>query len=211
MGIFANNDLFSGILLGYNLGKNLTIESGIQYHNAVNRVALNYEEISLSSTSSVCLMEGFINIPLNIKYNINTGINNLNIVPYIGMTISTHALGKGKYFETYDFIYKDEQPQLQSQSQPIDTLMKITGYRPTAVGILLNTGIGVEYKLFDKIILTLYGNFTAGFDELNKLSVEVYLNDKTEYGDVIFKGNKFYLSGGIKIPFSIGKNYQTKS
>jgi hypothetical protein len=205
--IFWDNDLFLGALLGYNMGKNLTIESGIQYHNAVNRVALNYEGMSLIGTSYVSFFEGFINIPLNIKYNINTGVKNLNIVPYLGLTLSTHTLGKGNFFESYNCDYD----YISGQPQPTDTLMKISGYRPTVAAVLLNIGMGVEYNLLNKIIFTFYGNFTVGFQDINKLSVEVFLGDNTEYGDVIFKGNKFYMSGGIKIPFSFDKKSQTNS
>ena len=196
--IFWDNDWFFNFLFGYNLKNNITLESGIEYHNAVNRYHLNYEGFADGGGSFISLGEGFLSIPINIKYNIKTKIEGLTIVPYLGISLSTHKINSNPYVVIYNVDYK--QDSITNNPILVYTTSVAKAYRPNKTNLLINGGLGLEYLLFKNITFTLYGNFTAGFVDMNKLSVEVLFEDESEYGDIIYSGNKFYLTAGIKIP-----------
>lgn len=198
--IFWDNDWFFNFMLGYNFKYNLTLESGIEYHNAVNRYYLNYEGLTDGGSSFVSLGEGYLSIPINIKYNINTKIKRLKIVPYLGISLSTHKINSNPYVVIHNIDY--EENSMTNNPIPVDTTSIAKAYRLNKTNILLNGGLGLEYVLFKDIIFTLYGNFTTGFVDMNKLTVEVLFEDESEYGDIVYSGNKFYLTGGIKIPIN---------
>jgi hypothetical protein len=196
--IFWDNDWFFNFMFGYNFKYNLTLESGIEYHNAVNRYHLNYEGLTDGGGSFVSFGEGFLSIPINIKYNINTKIKRLKIVPYVGISLSTHKINSNPYVVIHNVNYEGN--SMTNNPIPEDTTSIVKAYRPNKTNLLINGGLGLEYVLFKNITFTLYANFTAGFVDMNKLSVEVLFEDESEYGDIVYRGNKFYLTGGIKIP-----------
>ena len=204
--IFWDNDWVFEFLAGYKLKNNLILESGLVYHNAANRYHLNnayYTDLSLVGGSSVSLDEGFLCIPLNVKYSINTKFKRLRIIPYLGASWSTHKINTAPYTTTHDIIYAEESSI--DNLIPQDTTAIITAYRPTKNTILINYGLELEYQIFDKLIFTLSGNFTSGFSDLNRLDVDVITDSKVESGQIKYRGNKFYISGGLKIPIGFGK------
>jgi hypothetical protein len=197
--VFWDNDWIFGLLAGYKLDNNLILESGFIYHNAVDRYHLNYSELSIVGGSSVSLGEGFYCIPLNIKYSFKTKIEKLKIIPYLGLTFSTHNINSSPYMTDYNIIYADE--STFDNPIPLDTTAIIQAYRPSKNNVLINYGIGFEYQILDKLIFTLSGNFTSGFSDMNRLEVDVILADQIESGEIKYRGNKFFISGGLKIPF----------
>lgn len=82
-----------------------------------------------------------------------------------------------------------------------DTIAKVSAYGYSNINILLNTGASFEYALFEQLILCASGNFTFGFTDINRVHVDVFEKNKiVDSGDIIYKGNKFYLTAGVKIP-----------
>ncbi|MDH5476196.1 MAG: hypothetical protein OEX22_10930 [Cyclobacteriaceae bacterium] len=194
--IFWDNDFIIGVLVGCEFRNNLILESGAQYHNAMNRYFLNFTDLKRGS-SNISLGEGFLDIPLNIKYKINSGIEKLNIVPYLGVTISNHTINTNPYYTIYDIEYEGNLPPINLV--PVDTISIVNAYRPLKTSILINGGIGFEYTFFKRMTFTLSGNFTTGFNDMNKLTVVVFRENQTEYGEIIYQGTKFYLATSIKI------------
>lgn len=205
--IFWDNDWIFELLAGYKLENNLILESGFVYHNAANRYHLNYQhlsDLSIVGGSSVSLGEGFFCIPLNVKYNINTKLEKIKIIPYLGVSWSTHKINSSPYMSDYDIIY--EEGSTIDNPIPQDTTAIIKAYRPSKNNILINYGVEFEYQILDKLIFTLSGNFTSGFSDINRLDIDVILDDNVESGEIKYRGNKFYISGGLKIPIGFGKN-----
>lgn len=201
--IFWDNDWIFELLSGYKFENNLILESGFIYHNATNRYHLNNQHFSTSNNvggSSVSLGEGFLCIPLNGKYSINIKNEKLKILPYFGVTWSTHKINSSPYMTYYDIIFSQD-----ASFVPLDTSAIIKVYRPSKNNILINYGIEFEYQILDNIIFTLSGNLTSGFRDMNIIDVDVITDDKVESGKIKFLGNKFYLSGGLKIPFGHSK------
>jgi hypothetical protein len=201
--IFWDNDWIFGMLVGYNLSSKFSIETGMIYHNAANRYHFDYNSLTSVGGSSVSLGDGFYEIPLNIKYSFKTGIENLKLIPYLGISGATRTIKAERYSTIHIVDY--ETTNAIEKPVPIDTTATINVFNPRKNSVLINGGLGLEYTPFDGIIITIYGNFTSGFNDMNELDVEVFLKDRTENGTIAFRGNKFYLSGGIKIPFRFGQ------
>lgn len=201
--VFWDNDWILGLLAGYQFDNNMILESGLIYHNAANRYHLDYyPELSNCGGSSVSLGEGFLSVPVNVKYSFKTKIEKLKIVPYIGVSWSTHKINSSPYMTRYDIDYSEESTLYNPIA--LDTTAIIKAYRPSKNNILINYGVGFEYKILEKLILTLSGNLTSGFTDMNRLDIDVILEDRVESGEIKYQGNKLYISGGLKIP--IGNN-----
>lgn len=201
--IFGDNDWIFDLLAGYKFDNNMILESGLIYHNAVNRYHLDYPELSNAGGSSVSLGEGFLCIPVNFKYNFKTKIEKLKIVPYIGVSWSTHKINSSPYMTVYDINYSEE--STFDNPIPQDTTAIVKAYRPSKNNILINYGVGFEYQILEKLIFTLSGNFSSGFSDMNRLDVDVILEDRVESGEIKYLGNKFYISGGLQIPIGFSK------
>jgi hypothetical protein len=200
--IFWDNDLIIDLLTGYKFDNNLILETGFVYHNAVNRYYLDYPDLVIRGGSTVSLGEGYLSIPINVKYNINTKLNKLKIIPYLGLSYSTHKINSSPYDKNYDILYGEG--STFENPIPEDTTAIIQSHRISKNVILFNYGIALEYQLFENLYFTFSSNFTTGFKTMNRVSVDVFLENQTEKGSIEYKGNKFYISGGIKFPFSIG-------
>lgn len=196
--VFWDNDWIFELLAGYQFGNRMIIESGLIYHNAVNRYYFDYSELNCSGGSLVSLGEGFLCIPLNVKYSIETSLKNLVIVPYLGVSYSTHKINASPYMNIYEEVYSEW--SVPPDLIPLDTTAVVSAYRPTKNNVVLNYGVGVEYKVLKNLVFTLSGNFTNGFRIHNRIDAEVILEDRVESGSIAYRGNKFYLSAGIKIP-----------
>lgn len=201
--IFWDNDCIPGFLVGYKFDNNIILESGLIYHNADNRFYFSYSEISDAGGGSGSLNEGYYCIPLNIKYRITPNIPRLKIVPYVGLSFSTHTINASPYTTMYHINYAEG--STLNNMIPLDTTAIIRGYRPSKNNILINTGVSLEYQIFDRLIFTLSSNFTFGFRDFNRLDIDVILPDRIEYGEIAYRGNKFYISAGVMIPFGFKK------
>lgn len=198
--IFWDNDWILGFLAGYVFDNRVIIESGFMYHNAANRYHLNYPGLSIVGGSSVSLGEGYYCIPLNIKYKFETKIKKLYVLPYIGSTFSTHNINSSPYLTDHDILYSDDLTPAKFPV-PQDTTAVIQGYRTSKNNILINYGVGIEYHILKNMIFTLSGNFTSGFNDMNRLDIDVFLDNETETGQINYRGNKFFVSGGLKLLF----------
>ncbi|MDA3865536.1 MAG: outer membrane beta-barrel protein [Salinivirgaceae bacterium] len=198
--IFWDNDFIIGLMAGYNFHSQFIIESGVRYHNAANRYSLDFENNPHGGGSTISLGEGFLEIPVNVKYNIPTGIKNLYVTPYIGAAISTHKINKNPYTSSYTFEY--DTIITNTLPTPSDTIDHISASRPTKNTILLTGGLGVEYTVYENIVFSIQGNFTMGFEPMNKLDVLFFSDQGTESGEIVYEGKKFFLTAGIHIPIS---------
>ncbi|MFO7863492.1 MAG: hypothetical protein R6U85_05795, partial [Salinivirgaceae bacterium] len=52
----------------------------------------------------------------------------------------------------------------------------------------------------ENIVLSVQGNFSMGFEPMNKLNVLFFSDQGTESGEIVYEGKKFFLTAGIHIP-----------
>lgn len=202
--IFWDNDYIWEIRTGFKFKNNLILESGVAYHIAADRYWLrteHFSEISHAGGTTTGLFDGFLSVPLNLKYNFQTMVKNLSIVPYFGLAWSTHGKSTTPSSPAYTIDYYFENPG--DGFLRADTLAYTITHRPVENNLLINYGLGIEYQILNRLIFTLNGNFTHGFTDMNRFSVNVLSNEGTESGTIRYRGNKFYLSGGVKIPFGV--------
>lgn len=196
--IFWDNDFSGALLAGIRFKSKLTVETGFRYHFFANRYHLNYDGLSFGGSATRYPDLGFYEVPANIKYRVEEVLPHLSLVPYAGFSISGHFKNTGVYESWYEIDYEAQgnPPTLVSE----DTIAFVEAYRPATNDVLLNAGLGLEYSIFPRMIVTLYGNYTMGFDVMNQLRLAVFTPDETDKGYVSYKGTKFFLSAGLKIP-----------
>ncbi len=205
---FRDNDIIFSFLVGRRFENNLILETGLVYHNAENRYHLNFDESSSLAGSSVCFGEGYYCLPINIKYSISAINNKFRIVPYFGITYSRHFVASSPYLNGSMGSYSVE--SLDDITEVSGSTLKVTGYRTSNNNILLNCGVGLEYQLKETVYITLSANCTAGFRDINRLDVDVYLDDRTEFGEITYKGTKLYASVGVLKHYSLEKRSKKK-
>lgn len=195
--LFWDVDFIGGLLVGYDFKNKIGLESGFIYHSAINRYSVSLlGRFSGFGVAASGIEQGYLIIPFNVKYNFDTGVKRLKVVPYAGLSLSTHFMPKGAY------------TQLSSSFGTLSPFQSTTtianaeaeAYRPTQMNVLLNAGFGLEYTFYKNIAFTLNWNFTKGFTDFNVIEVELDNSGQIEYGEVIYQGEKYYLSGGFKIP-----------
>lgn len=140
-------------------------------------------------------------IPVNVKYSISTPVESLKVIPYAGITLSMHTQEVGVFGTMYNEVYDPESTFPNLVVTDTSSIIRIG--RPSNNNILLNAGANIEYQVLNWLVVSLSGNFTFGFTDLNRIEVEVLKPEGTEYGDIIYRGNKFYLAAGLKIPFGL--------
>lgn len=193
--LFWDVDFIGGLLVGYDFKNKIGLESGLIYHSAINRYSVNLlGRFSGFGIAASGIEEGYLIIPLNLKYNFDTGVSRLKVVPYAGAALSTHFLPEGSYSQLSSSLGGF------SPFQGTTAFATAEAYRPTRVNILLNVGFGLEYTFYKNIAFTLNWNFTKGFSDFNVIDVELDNSGQIEHGEIIYHGDKFYMSGGFKIP-----------
>lgn len=188
-------DLIIDLLTHYSFKNNLVFESGIQVHFARDRAYIYYDT-EIESRSGLQLGgKTYILIPLNIKYKINIGIKNFKLIPYTGVTYS-------KNFNEKSFYGEVSSSSMTIQNEVV--LHEIEGtigfYGLSNNNFLINSGLGFEYELRNKMALNLSFNYTWGNEDITKITVDMIENGNPLSGDIFYKDDKIYLSLGINLP-----------
>ena len=193
--LFWNTDLIFNINFGYNITNKISIETGIYSQWFRNRYFIDLKYSGRQGGGFYSGSTGFKRIPLNIKYNFSILNERLKIVPYLGSSILTHSQNIGQFEKEFS-----EHKSITATGFVIEGTTTVTGYRLRKMNLILNTGLGLEYALTKRFIITFYGDYSLGFDNINKVNVVSVENEFTQEGDVYYNGTNFNLNCGIKIP-----------
>lgn len=185
-----DNSFLASLYLGYQFENKLILESGVQYQNAEIEHTLMHrrEDDYLSSSVSVGKKPIYLYVPVNVKYSINTEIENFKLVPYVGLTLVNNLSEQGVYDTEYI-----------TDVATNDTAAVIVSEGISKTGLLINLGLGLEYD-FKHFSVSMSGNYSGGLNTLNQSTL--YLASSTDMNDgkLLYKGSKFYFAFGIKVP-----------
>ncbi len=189
------NDIALGLYGGYRLFSGFWLETGIYTQRFTNDYLIEDNGSFVDGGGFRYSGTGFMRIPLQIKYRFSPGKGRFALAASLGGSVLTHTQGTGVYAEDDSWGISDD------GIHPADTSRYyLTAYRLKKATFLMNAGIGAEYSLFPRLILTLYGNYFQGFSDINRLHV-IRENDGGNYeGNIYYNGSGFMLSAGIRIP-----------
>jgi len=193
----SNYDVIWGLYLGGSVYKNLNIEMGFKCQMFSDKYNVQFKEYGFS-----CLMGGsdaFIIIPLNLSYSYRIAKSKFYVVPHLGVSF-INRLEKEKYKTgiTFDNI------ESSGSFGIIGKAIKYTDFpaEPSNdFSLLLNSGIGLEYRIHNRWGITLDGNYSLGFNEINRHILLIKDNNSEITGELSYKGTHYSLAGGVKYYF----------
>jgi hypothetical protein len=143
--------------------------------------------------------ESFIIFPLNAYYSYNILNSKFSLVPHLGISFSAH-LNNDQHNSniTLDNMSLSNNLGIFNET---DTFATFSAEPEKNYSFLLNTGIGFEYKILKKLIITLNGNYSLGFNEINRFVVLFKRENTNDLNGILsYKGTHYYITCGIKIP-----------
>jgi hypothetical protein len=186
--LVSGYDAIGGFYIGHSLYHNFNIELGVNYQSFSDRYTIKFPDTWESG--SLGAIQTCIIIPLNVSYNWNLLNSKLFIVPYFGVSYASRL--KDHNFAT--LIITDTLEILT------DTVTTIPTRPSDKYSFLFNTGIGIEYRVSDRLGITLNGNYSIGLNEIHRFNVQIkqaYRDDII--GKLSYKGTHYYIAFGIKI------------
>ncbi|GEM_PF-6612074 len=184
-----------GLYGGMRLWKPLWIETGIYTESYWNDFLFYHHDTFIGGGGFQTGGEGFLNIPLRLRYRYAPGEGRFALAPYAGVSLLTHTQGTGMYYETEFTSWSDD-----GQNPPDTTRTVASAYRLRTLTPLLNMGIGVEYSLAPRMILTFNAERSWGFSDINRLHVVRANSSLTQEGNIYYNGSAWHLRVGIRIP-----------
>jgi hypothetical protein len=195
--IYPNYDGIFGLYVGRTIYKNLNIEFGINYQMFSDRYTVVEDGIMTTAGCYGSSVE-FIIFPLNAYFYFNLPNSRFSIGPHLGLSFTT-TLHDEKY--TSNVTLADMHLSNNFGICNADTNTTFTARPANNYCLLLNAGIGFEYKILKRFIITINTNYSVGFDEIHRF---VFLwkreNDNNINGTLSYKGTHYYIVCGIKIP-----------
>lgn len=131
-------------------------------------------------------------IPFRLGYKINVSKNNIHIAPILGYVFGINPpFGYGASYGTY------------SSGTTTINFQILESPNVSRYFSLIQTGLALEFKLFNSIIFSLYGNYFSGFNQITILNVDYTVNSSSDYtGTAESKGQFWDIGGAIKYPIS---------
>jgi hypothetical protein len=192
--ISFNYDPILGFYVGRSIYKNLNIELGVNYQMFSDRYAVeDYGGGSYGSSGR------FIIFPLNAYYYLIIPNSKFSLAPHLGLSFNAN-LRNDQYISnvTLDDMHLSNNLGITNET---DSFTTFTAKPANNYCFLLNTGIGFEYKILKKLIITINGNYSIGFNEINRFVVLLKReNNNNLNGSLSYKGTHYYIACGIKIP-----------
>jgi hypothetical protein len=192
---------FTSGLWGINIKQEITnklfLETGLirKYYSD----GVNFKKISSTSTNNE-FNAWFI--PIRFGASINLKKNKIFIVPVIGYNFCINS-NYGEVGGTGASGFVGE-----SNGNKV-TYSYTSNYNLVKTFSLLQTGIGIEFKLFKTASLSFYSNYYFGFKKINVLDIKYSINNSnTQSAEAISKSNMTSFGVQVKYPIS---NFWTKS
>ncbi len=197
--IFAEGaweDMGFGIYGGMRVWKPLWLETGFYTERFSNNYMIYENDRFAHGGGFMVGGTGFYRIPLLLRYKYTTAHGRLSLSPYLGASLLISATGTGEYARSNSYGWSDD------GVHAIDTIYdNSVAYRLKKSVVTLNAGMGVEYSLFPRFIITLRGDYSLGFTDINHLHVEqTGTLSGTREGNIYYNGSGWRISAGIKIP-----------
>ena len=195
--IIYGYDAIIGIYLGHSIYKNLNIELGVNYQAFSNRYSLTYDSFG----SAGCFgssKNAFLIIPLNVYYYFNIPKTRFTFTPHLGLSHASHL--HKDYFRTditIDNMGSSDNFEITNET---DTLTTFTTRPTNNYSFLFNAGAGFEYRILQRLSITINGNYSFGYKEINRFVVLLKREDSNNInGNLDYKGTHYYLTCGLKI------------
>jgi hypothetical protein len=192
----AWEDFGLGIYGGVRVWKPLWVETGFYTERFSNHYVVYENDQFISGGGFMTGGTGFYRIPLLLRYRFTTAHGRLSFSPYVGASLLISATGTGEYDRSNSYGWSDD------GIHAIDTVYdNSVAYRLKKSVVTLNAGMGVEYALFPRLLITLHGDYSLGFTDINRLHVKLDGSlSGTREGNILFNGSGWRISAGIKIP-----------
>ncbi len=192
---FSENNF--GLIVGYKFKKKFAIETGFFKQNFMNEYQVNRADTLSSGYGFMSSSYGFFHVPILAKYHLSSPNGRFSLVPTVGLTLITHALGTGEY----DKRVEDYGQFIDNEYIPGDTLAIATAYRTSNIGLAATVKLGAEFFVTKRVALFADLYYNIGFYDINQLKINTFMDNKPEFtGDIMYKGTAYGLEIGLKIP-----------
>jgi hypothetical protein len=195
--IFPNCDAIWGLYLGGSVYKNLNIEMGFKCQMFSDRCNVQLENIRFSREMGGS--DAFIIIPLNLSYNYRIAKSKFYVVPHLGVSF-INRLEKENYITGITFDNMESSGSLGIIGETIK-YSEFPAEPSNDFCFLFNAGIGMEYRIHDRWGITLDGNYSQGFNEIDRYVILIKDNNGNIQGVLSYKGTHYSLAGGVKYYF----------
>lgn len=193
----SNYDASWGLYLGGLVYKNLYVELGFNYQAFSDRFTI----LSDNYTVAMCFggSNAFIIVPLNASYNCRILNSKFYAIPHLGISFISR-LEKENYRTDITF------ENMETLGINLGTINNTTKYSTFPAepandfGFLLNAGIGFEYKILKRLGITLNGNYSLGFDEINRYVILLKAENNL-IGNLSYEGTHYSVECGLKFYF----------
>jgi hypothetical protein len=194
--LISGYDFITGLYLGHSIFKNLAIELGVNYQAFSNRYTVMLDSFGFGGCSGAS-KNAFIIIPLNAKYKFNLLNSKYTLTPNLGVSYIGHLhTDQFRTDITFDNLSASDNFSIEGK----DTTTAFTTRPATNYSLVLNTGIGFEYRISKSLGITLNVNYSFGFKEINRFVVLIKRENNDNFnGNLSYKGTNIYLTSGIKI------------
>lgn len=135
-------------------------------------------------------------IPFRVGVSINLHKEKIYLVPVIGYSLGINPW----WFTYYDDIgggggfYVDGSTEISSHDK---TTWESDTYS------LLQTGLGLDFRIFRTMLFSISGNYYTGFNEVMRMDIEYTMNNSNPYkGTATSKGEFWCISTSLKYPIS---------
>ncbi len=145
-------------------------------------------------------------IPFRVGASVNLLKEKIYLVPVIG-----YSLGVNPWWFFYDLGY-GEGVTYGSGTHTDDGSIVIADNEKTTwesrTYSLIQTGLGLDFRLFRTMLFSISANYYSGFNEVMKIDIEYTVNNSSPYtGTATSKGEFWCISTALKYPIS---NFWTK-
>ena len=176
-----------GLNIRQEINQKMFIETGLIWKQYWDGYGFNTFPYYNSSTSDVSII-----LPVRYGININLHKEKVYLVPVIGYSFGINppfGFGYGYGTETSNttVIHYNE-----TENPDVSRYFS-----------LLQTGLGLDFRVFRTMLLSLSANYYSGFNEITKIDIEYTVNNVGPYiGTAISKGEFWCISTSLKYPIS---------
>ena len=197
-GLYTKPFFFSpiyGLTVGQDINNTFTLETGFFVNNYGESFRIEGEGDVFGYDASNALVAYLI--PLRLKAQLNLLKDRLSLVTTIGYTFAINSdygsSGSGSSFSS------STSPQYNDSTRT----EYVSNYSLKKTYGLIETGLALDYKFKNSMILSLSANYLTGLSRVVETDVKYWINDEPEQtGTVFSNGDYFSLIIGLKYPIS---------
>ena len=181
-----------GLTIGQEINNTFTLETGFFVNNYGESYRIEGEGGYGASNALVAYQ-----IPLRLKAQLNLLKDRLSLVTTIGYTFAINSdygsSGSGSSFSS------STSPQYNDSTRT----EYVSTYNLKKTCGLIETGLALNYKFKNSMILSLAANYLTGFSRVVETDVKYWINDEpSQTGTVFSNGDYFSVIIGLKYPIS---------